>query len=163
MESAPQSTITHIAVIELASDPGVPHACRRGRGGRIKRRPALPKRAALNRRDHAKITPPAQRRGGQKPSISEGISRRLRLFARKPENPRNGCRRGAAALSPCPRRPKSSELTTPRQPFLLKSQQPRLDLLLARMPQNYLPGSCIKSRNRHRRKRSCRSRRCRAP
>jgi hypothetical protein len=47
---------------------------RRGSGGRIKRRPALPKRAALNRRDHAKIISPAQRREGPKRSISAGIS-----------------------------------------------------------------------------------------
>jgi hypothetical protein len=45
----------------------------RGSGGRIKTRPALPKRAALNRRDHAKITSRAQRRGGAKRSISAGI------------------------------------------------------------------------------------------
>jgi hypothetical protein len=49
------------------------HAGRRGSGGRIKRRPALPKRAALNRQDHAKIAFPAQRREGPKPSISAGI------------------------------------------------------------------------------------------
>src|ERR1700676_5141421 len=51
-----------------------PHADHRGSGGRIKRRPALPKRAALNRRDHAKITSPAQRRQRPKRSISAGIS-----------------------------------------------------------------------------------------
>jgi hypothetical protein len=47
----------------------------RGSGWRIKRRPALPKRAALNRRDHAKITSPAQRREAPKRSISAGIYR----------------------------------------------------------------------------------------
>src|SRR6202020_2703725 len=61
MESAPQSTITHNAVIEFASDPDLAPRHDRGRGGRIKRRPALPKRAASNRRDHAKIVSPAQR------------------------------------------------------------------------------------------------------
>src|SRR5256885_12869752 len=45
--------------LNLPQDPGVPHAYRRGRGGRIKRRPALPKRAALNRRGQAQNTPPA--------------------------------------------------------------------------------------------------------
>src|SRR5450432_3795752 len=49
MESAPQSTITHNAVIEFASDPVLPQAQYRGSGGRTKRRPALPKRAASNR------------------------------------------------------------------------------------------------------------------
>src|SRR5882757_4750412 len=73
MESAPQSTITHNAVIEFASDSGSYPTPRRGSGGRIKRRPALPKRAALNRRDHAKIICRAQRREGPKRSISAGI------------------------------------------------------------------------------------------
>src|SRR5438105_7846269 len=59
--------------LNLPQDLGVPHAYRRGRGGRIKRRPALPKRTALNRRDHAKIASPAQRRVGPKRSNSAGI------------------------------------------------------------------------------------------
>src|SRR5450432_1174292 len=74
MESAPQSTIAHNAVIEFASDLDLHPTPRRGSGGRIKRRPALPKRAALNRRDHAKIICPAQRRGGHKKANSAGIS-----------------------------------------------------------------------------------------
>src|ERR1700681_2470865 len=82
MESAPQSTITHNAVIESASDFGQPHANRRGRGGRIKRRPALPKRAALNRRDHAKIALPAQRRERPKRSISAGICAEIEPITR---------------------------------------------------------------------------------
>src|SRR5665647_2802514 len=61
------------------------HAYHRGSGGRIKRRPALPKRAALNRRDHAKIAFPAQRCGGHKRSISAGISVEAALFAGKLE------------------------------------------------------------------------------
>src|SRR5260221_14231480 len=73
MESAPQSTITHNAVIEFASDFDSYPTQHRGSGGRIKRRPALPKRAALNRRDHAKIAPPAQRRGGHNGAISAAI------------------------------------------------------------------------------------------
>src|SRR3979490_2644397 len=113
MESAPQSTITHNAVIEFASDLFLfpPHAYHRGSGGRIKRRPALPKRAALNRRDHAKIICRAQRRGGHKRSISAGICVDTGAFR---QNPRNGCRKGAAALSPCPGRPKTLELTPRR-------------------------------------------------
>src|SRR3977135_4007054 len=71
MESAPQSTITHNTVIEFASDPDLAPRHPRERGRRIKRRPSLPKRAASNRRDLAKIVSPAQRRGGQKPSIFE--------------------------------------------------------------------------------------------
>src|SRR3954447_23934581 len=77
MESAPQSTITHNAVIESASDAGVAPRHHRERGGRIKRRPSLPKRAASNRRDHAKIVSPAQRRGGQKASIFERNHREI--------------------------------------------------------------------------------------
>src|SRR6185437_672098 len=64
MESAPQSTITHNAVIEFASDPDLAPRRNRLMRRRIKRRPALPKRAASNRRDHAKIASPAQRREG---------------------------------------------------------------------------------------------------
>src|ERR1700682_210150 len=71
MESAPQSTITHNTVIEFASDLDSIPRHPRERGRRIKRRPSLPKRAASNRRDHAKIVSPAPRRGGQKPSIFE--------------------------------------------------------------------------------------------
>src|SRR5450759_1984411 len=104
MESAPQSTITHNAVIEFASDPGLPHAGHRRSGGRIKTRPALPKRAALNRRDHAKIASPAQRCGGHKRSISAGISVEAEAFRRKA---RNGCKTGAVTRSPCPARTKT--------------------------------------------------------
>src|ERR1700737_65775 len=112
MESAPQSTITPNAVIEFASDPdSLTHADRRGGGGRIKRRPALPKRAALNRRDHAKITSPAQRHGGPKPSISAGICVATGAFRK---NPKNDCRRGAAALFSCPSRPETLGLTYQR-------------------------------------------------
>src|ERR1700686_421545 len=111
MESAPQSTITHNAVIESASDFGQPHANRRGSGGGIKRRPALPKRAALNRRDHAKITCRAQRRKGHKRSISAGIYAGMRAFL---WNPRNGCKTAAAAVFPGPARPEISEPTSRR-------------------------------------------------
>jgi hypothetical protein len=38
MESAPQSTIAHNAVIEFASDLGPPNAYRRGSGGRTKKK-----------------------------------------------------------------------------------------------------------------------------
>src|ERR1700738_3167268 len=88
-----------------------PHAYHRGSGGRIKRRPALPKRAALNRRDHAKITSPAQRHGGPKPSISAGICVGGGGFL---YTPKNDCRRGAAALFPCPARPETLGLTYQR-------------------------------------------------
>src|ERR1700682_6025692 len=71
MESAPQSTITHNTVIEFASDLESTPRHPRERGRRIKRRPSLPKRAASNRRDLAKIVSSAQRRGSQKPSIFE--------------------------------------------------------------------------------------------
>src|SRR6267154_3974180 len=87
MESTPQSTITHNAVIEFASDAGVAPRLPRERGRRIKRRPSLPKRAASNRRDHAKIVPPAQRRGGQKTSIFERNHRQKRPFC-PPQNTR---------------------------------------------------------------------------
>src|SRR5947207_15548711 len=127
MESAPQSTIAHNAVIELASRSWcTPRRSPRARRAH-KKKACPPKRAALNRRDHAKITLPAQRRGEPKPSISAGICVEAGAFR---ENPRNGCRRGAAALSPCPRRRGISELMTPRQSPLLNSRQPRLDLLL---------------------------------
>ena len=64
----------------------LPHADRRERGGRTKRRPSLPKRAASNRRDHAKIVPPAQRRGnGRQTSAISGrlfaAAARIRRFA----------------------------------------------------------------------------------
>src|SRR5260370_18571145 len=111
MESAPQSTMTHNAVIEFASDFDPTHANHRGSGGRIKRRPALPKRAALNRRDHAKITCRAQRCGGHKRSNSAGIWVEMRAFRK---NPRNDCKRGALARCPCPRRPKTLGPTYPR-------------------------------------------------
>src|SRR5664279_5500251 len=63
-----------------------PHADRRESGGRIKKRPALPKRAALNRRDHAKITCWAQRHEGPKAPISAGIcARTCELFAKSLE------------------------------------------------------------------------------
>src|SRR5471032_1580373 len=106
MESAPQSTIAHNAVIESASDFLVYPTPRRGSGGRIKRRPALPKRAALNRRDHAKIVSPAQRRGGHKRSISAGICVETGAFS---EISRNGSRRSAAVLFPCPARRETPE------------------------------------------------------
>jgi len=47
----------------------------RERGRRLLWRPSLPKRVTSNRRDHAKIVSPAQRRGGQNPSIFERIHR----------------------------------------------------------------------------------------
>jgi hypothetical protein len=70
----------------------LPDAERRGSGGRIKRRPALPKRAALNRRDHAKIVSSAQRRGRPNRSISAGISIETGGFR---QIPKNDCRTGA--------------------------------------------------------------------
>src|ERR1700730_967286 len=79
-----------------------PHAYHRGSGGRIKRRPALPKRAALNRRDHAKIAPAVQRHERSKRSISADFS--VEIFA-SVKNFRNGCRTGGEALSPCPAHP----------------------------------------------------------
>src|SRR5471032_1390004 len=94
MESAPQSTIAHNAVIEFASDLDLHPTPRRGSGGRIKRRPALPKRAALNRRDHAKIICPAQRRGGHKDANSAGICAEMRAFRK---NLRNDCRTAVLA------------------------------------------------------------------
>jgi hypothetical protein len=56
----------------------------RERGGRIKRRPALPKRVTLNRRDHAKIISRAQRRGAPKPPISAGIYAETGAFRENP-------------------------------------------------------------------------------
>src|SRR5712671_6357984 len=50
----------------------------RERGRRILWKPSLPKRVASNRRDHAKIVSPAQRRGGQKTSIFERNYRQKR-------------------------------------------------------------------------------------
>src|SRR5258705_9770679 len=71
IESAPQSTITHNAVIEFASD-FLFHPAPSPRSRRTHKKEAFPaQRAASNRRDHAKIATPAQRRGGQKPSNFE--------------------------------------------------------------------------------------------
>ena len=161
MESAPQSTITHNAVIEFASDPGLTPRHRRGSGGRIKRRPALPKRAALNRRDHAKIVSPAQRREGHKRSISAGICAwRLPAFRR---NPRNGCKTGAlSAISlPCASRNLGADDPAITVPIELTAT-PASPALPARTPRSDSPGSRTESRNRRRRKRWPRCRRCRA-
>ena len=86
MESAPQSTITHNAVIEFASDPDLPHARHRGRGGRIKRRPALPRRAASNRAGPCQNHSPRRNAAeGPKRSISCRYLRRTASgFSRKP-------------------------------------------------------------------------------
>jgi hypothetical protein len=73
MESAPQSTIAHIAVIDLPQililTPRLTPRERRA----YKKKASPAQRAALNRRDHAKITCRAQRREGHKTSISSGI------------------------------------------------------------------------------------------
>src|SRR6188472_2486921 len=72
MESAPQSTIAHNTFIDFASDPGLPHTAPRER--RAHKKKACPaQRAALNRRDHAKIASATQRYGRPKPTISAGI------------------------------------------------------------------------------------------
>src|ERR1700722_8032858 len=102
MESAPQSTITHNAVIEFASDLFLfpPHACHRGSGGRIKKRPTLPKRAASNRAGPCQNRiPGATLRKAQTVDFSRVFVPKRALFARILENPRNGYRTGAAALS----------------------------------------------------------------
>src|SRR3954452_5240680 len=104
MESAPQSTIAHSAVIEFASDLDLAHAHHRRNGGRIKKKAYPARSAALNRGDHAKITCGAQRRGAPKRSISAAICVGMRAFR---QNPRNGCRTGAAEASPCPARPET--------------------------------------------------------
>src|ERR1700761_5763887 len=98
MESTPQSTINHNAVIELASDLlRCPPRHRCYRGGRSKSRPALPKGWPEIGRDHAKIAPPAQRQGLEKWSISAGIcaaTGHLRKI------PKNGCRKCASTPAP---------------------------------------------------------------
>jgi hypothetical protein len=72
MESAPQSTIAHNAVIEFASDPVIPRLSPRARPAHKKK--ACPaQRVTLIRRDHAKITSRAQRRASHKTAISAGI------------------------------------------------------------------------------------------
>src|SRR5205814_9270119 len=103
MESAPQSTIAHNAVIEFASDLDLTHAYHRGSGGRIKKKVCPAPRTTLNRRDHAKITCRAQRRGEPKRSISAAICIRMRAFC---EKARNGCKTSATSVSPGPARPK---------------------------------------------------------
>src|SRR3954465_5668624 len=111
MESAPQSTITHNAVIEVASDLYLAHAHHRGSGGRIKKKACPARRTALNRRDHAKITSRAQRRGAPKPLICAAICAGIGAFRR---NARNGCRTGGAAVCPCPAYPETSAPTRRR-------------------------------------------------
>src|SRR6516162_479916 len=69
MESAPQSTINHNAVIELASDLRWPHARPRHLRRTLKKKARLPKKGPQIGPDHAKIDPPAQRRYGQKPAF----------------------------------------------------------------------------------------------
>src|SRR4051794_41968477 len=91
MESAPQSTITHNAVIEVASDLDLAHAHHRGSGGRIKKKACPARRTALNRRDHAKITSRAQRRGAPKTLIFAAICGGIGAFRRKAKK---GCRTG---------------------------------------------------------------------
>ena len=106
MESAPQSTITHNAVIEFASDLVL-----------------TPRPSPRERRAHKKKACPAQKGGlksagpcqnhlpGATPRnglkrVDFGRYLRSGAFeARFGKNPRNGCRRGAAAVFPCPARP----------------------------------------------------------
>src|SRR5580698_10247741 len=105
MESAPQSTITHNAVIEFASDPD-----------------SSPSPSPRERRAHKKKACPAQKGGlksarpcqnhipGATPRSAKTVDfgRYLvqtawgRAFA---ETFRNGCRSGGQAPSPCPARP----------------------------------------------------------
>src|SRR5260370_27827216 len=84
MESAPQSTIAHNAVIESASDAGVvPRHHREERGRRIKRRPALPKRAAPNRRGPCQNrTPGATLRPPKTPIFGKGFAWKIVRSAR---------------------------------------------------------------------------------
>src|SRR6202035_79901 len=106
MESTPQSTINHNAVIELASDLlRYPPRRRCNRGGRSKSRPPCPKGGPEIGGDHAKITSPAQRRGLQKPSISKGICVEPGYFH---QNPRWGQRTRAPPPVPYPSNPEIS-------------------------------------------------------
>src|SRR6185437_1647109 len=66
MESAPQSTINHNAVIEFASDTGWPHALAANAAGAQEGGQPCPKGRPQIGPDHAKIASPAQRRGDQK-------------------------------------------------------------------------------------------------
>ena len=90
----------------------LPHAHHRGSGGRIKKRPALPKRAASNRRDHAKIASPGATPWSAK-TVDLGRYLAAAIASFQLRNARNGCRTGAAALFPCPAHPENSAPTRP--------------------------------------------------
>src|ERR1700733_9453632 len=105
MESAPQSTITHNAVIEFASDLFLfptPRLSPRERRAHKKRALPCPKGRPQIGRDLAKIIPPAQRCEGRKRSIQPCICSETGAFR---QNARNGYRTGAAARYPCPAHP----------------------------------------------------------
>src|SRR3974390_3147763 len=68
-ESAPQSTINHNAVIELASDLDGPTPSPRDAAGAQEAGPPCPKERPQIGRDHAKIASRAQRCGGHKSAI----------------------------------------------------------------------------------------------
>jgi hypothetical protein len=80
-ESAPQSTINHNAVIEVASDLGWPHAIAADAAGAQKAGSPCPKGRPQIGRDHAKIAPPAQRRGGHKSAIFGRFFASRRMFS----------------------------------------------------------------------------------
>src|SRR5438445_12111577 len=98
MESAPQSTIAHIAVIEPASEAGVvPRHHREERGGRIKRRPALPKGRPQIGGTMPKSYPRRNVAAGKNRRFRQVFTRKIAACAGIPGNSRNGCRRGAEA------------------------------------------------------------------
>src|SRR6185312_4490756 len=79
MESAPQSTINHNAVIEFASDPGCPHARAAGCGGRTKRKPAPAQEGGL--KSAGTMPKSSLRRNaamGESPAFLQGPNTRLR-------------------------------------------------------------------------------------
>src|SRR5271156_5405528 len=114
MESTPQSTINHNAVIELASDLVRMSPAPRPRKptGAQKSGPPCPKGGPEIGGDHAQNASRAQRRGLQKRSISKGICAAGGYFH---QNPRNGYRTCALAPVPHPLRPEISERLCPRQ------------------------------------------------
>src|ERR1700721_842098 len=151
MESAPQSTITHNAVIEFASDLFLfptPRLSPRERRAHKKRALPCPKGRPQIGRDLAKIIPRAQRREGRKRSISPCICSETGAFR---QNARNGYRTGAGARCPCPVRPRIGGAPDRRGPFRSRSRPPSEALLLARKPQRRPRGPYIESRSRRRR------------
>src|SRR5215831_18346428 len=144
MESAPQSTINHNAVIVLPQNRIVILSP-------VLRTQRTPARSPQKERpqiggDHAKVAFPAQRREPQKTHFWKALSVIKTRFSRP--TLRNGCRRGAGVPTPCPARQEILVARSPRRLFRSTSRTHQRAGQIRRTPRSALLEPCTRSHSR---------------